>query len=132
SLTCVGVLVGLGLWLADSRLALTLAVLAAIFAIVPNIGPILWLVPALLVAMTQGGWQVVNVFGVYVLAQAVESYALVPLIQQRTVQLPPAISILAVVLCGSLGGILGALVAAPSALVIMLLVKMLYVEDYLG
>ena len=41
-------------------------------------------------------------------------------------------SILAVVLLGLLAGFLGLLVAAPIALVSMLLVKMLYVEDRLG
>ena len=54
------------------------------------------------------------------------------LLAARTVWLPPALSILAAVLLGLLTGFLGLLVAAPLALVIMLLVKMLYVEDFLG
>ena len=57
---------------------------------------------------------------------------LIPLVQRRVVALPPALSILAVVLLGLLAGVLGLVVAAPLALGAMLLVKMLYVEDRLG
>ena len=132
SMLCVGLITGIGLWLIGAPLALTLGVLAAMLEIVPNIGPVLWLVPAVMVAFTDSATQVLHVVIIYVVTHAFESYVLIPLVQRRTVWLPPALSILAVVLLGLLTGFLGLLVAAPLALVIMLLVKMLYVEDFLG
>lgn len=132
AMACVGVITGVGLWIAGTPLALTLGVLAAILEIIPNIGPVLWLVPAALVALTEGPTQVLHVVIIYAVTHMIESYILIPLVQRRTVWLPPALSILAVVLLGLLGGLVGLLVAAPIALVAMLLVKMLYVEDRLG
>jgi predicted PurR-regulated permease PerM len=85
-----------------------------------------------MVAFTDSTTQVLHVVVIYAITHAFESYVLTPLVQRRTVWLPPALSILAAVLLGLLTGFLGLLVAAPLALVIMLLVKMLYVEDFLG
>ncbi len=132
AMVCVGVITGVGLWIAGAPLALTLGLLAAILEIVPNIGPVLWLVPAALVALTEGAPTVVHVVMIYVVTHMVESYILIPLVQRRAVLLPPILSILAVVLLGLLAGLLGLVVAAPLALVAMILVKMLYVEDRLG
>jgi predicted PurR-regulated permease PerM len=55
-----------------------------------------------------------------------------PLIQQRAVLLPPALTLVAQVLLGELLGILGLFVAAPLTVTAVVLVKMLYVEDTLG
>jgi predicted PurR-regulated permease PerM len=55
-----------------------------------------------------------------------------PLVQQKMVWLPPAITIFAVVLLGMLTGIGGVLFAAPLTVVLMVLIKTLYVEDALG
>jgi predicted PurR-regulated permease PerM len=132
AMICVGLITGIGLWIADAPLALSLALLAAILEIIPSVGPVLWVIPASLVALTGGTTQVVHVLIIYAVTHAVESYILIPLVQRRVVFLPPAVSILAVVLLGLLAGVLGLVVAAPLALVAMLLVKMLYVEDRLG
>jgi predicted PurR-regulated permease PerM len=132
SMACVGLITGIGLRLIGAPLALTLGLLAAMLEIIPNVGPVLWLVPAVMVAFTDSTTQVLHVVVIYAITHAFESYVLTPLVQRRTVWLPPALSILAAVLLGLLAGFLGLLVAAPLALVVMLLVKMLYVEDWLG
>ncbi len=132
AMICVGLITGVGVWLVGAPLALTLGLLAAALEIIPNVGPVLWLVPAVLVSLTQGSQQVTNVVIIYAVTHMIESYVLIPLVQRRAVLLPPTLSILAVVLLGSLAGFLGLVVAAPIALIVMLLVKMLYVEDRLG
>ncbi len=132
AMVCVGLITGVGLYIAGAPLALTLGALAAVLEVIPNIGPALWLVPAMLVALTADATQMVRVLGIYLVTHLVESYILIPLVQRRTVFLPPVLSILSVVLLGLFAGFLGLLVAAPLALVVMLLVKMLYVEDWLG
>jgi predicted PurR-regulated permease PerM len=55
-----------------------------------------------------------------------------PLIQRRSVHLPPALTLVAQVLLGELLGILGLFIAAPLTAAAMVLLKMLYVEDTLG
>lgn len=132
AMVVVGLITGIGMHLAGVRLVLTLAVMAGVLEIIPTVGPVLWLLPASLIALTQGPSQVANVAMIYAVTHLIESYILIPLVQRRTVLLPPVLSILAVVLLGLLGGFLGLLVAAPISLVAMVLVKMLYVEDRLG
>jgi len=132
SMALIGTFIGIGLWIGGVRLAMTLGVLAALLEVVPTFGPIVWLIPAVLVALTQGTTEVINVFVVYAVVQGLESYLVQPLIQRRMVRMPASVSILAIVLFGLLGGVMGLLVATPVALMVMLLIKMLYVEDRLG
>jgi predicted PurR-regulated permease PerM len=132
AMVCVGLITGIGIWTVGAPLALALGVLAGMLEVIPNIGPVLWVVPAMLVALPQGTTQVIHVVIVYAVTHLLESHVLIPLVQRRSVLLPPMLSILAIMLLGLLGGVLGLLVAAPMALVAMLLVKMLYVEDRLG
>src|SRR5690606_37425620 len=65
-------------------------------------------------------------------AEFAESYLILPIIQQEAVDLPPALVILSIVLMGTLAGALGVLVATPLLAALMVLIKMLYVEDRLG
>ena len=132
AMVCVGLFTGISVRLVGAPLPLALGCLAGLLEIIPNIGPVLWLVPAVLVALTQSTGTVVNVVIIYAITHGAESYVLVPLVQRRAVFLPPVLSILSVVLLGLLAGALGLLVAAPMALVVMILIKMLYVEDRLG
>jgi predicted PurR-regulated permease PerM len=128
----IGVAIGLALWLIGMPLALALGVLAGVLEIVPNIGPLLWLVPALLVALTQGPTAVIYMFALYAGIHMFESYVLIPIVQRRMVWLPPALSILTLILLSLLAGVLGLFIAAPLTVVAMVLTELLYVEDFLG
>lgn len=131
SMTVIGVLTFVGLWLLGMPLALILAFLAALLSFIPYIGPIAALVPALLVAFGQGPNQALSVLILYGGVQAVESYLLLPLVQSWTVHMPPALTIAAIILLGVLFGGLGIALAAPLAAAGMVAVKMLYLEDVL-
>src|SRR5699024_6083358 len=93
TLTIVGVASGLGLWLLGVQLAFSLGLVAGVLSFVPYIGPILGLVPALLIAAVESpvlaGWVVVLYAGVHL----AESALLTPLIQQRAIAMPPALLI---------------------------------------
>jgi len=132
SMTVVGVLTWIGLALLGVPLALTLGLLAAILTFIPNIGPILSAVPAVLLGLLDGPMQALYVVLLYVGIQTVESYLITPLVQRRTVSLPPALTISAQVLLGVLLGAIGLLLATPLTAMALVLVKMLYVEDALG
>lgn len=128
----VGVLTWLGLWMIGVPLAPVLGLIAAILAFIPNIGPILAAVPAVLLGFSEGQTTALLVVGVYVAVQALESYVITPLIQQDQVSLPPAVIIAAQLLMGSLFGILGLALATPLAAVGLTLVKETYVRRYLA
>lgn len=91
------------------------------------------LAPQLTPRLTQQGpWQVLRVFVLYCVLHLFESYLLTPLVQKRAVFLPPGITVLAIVLMAAVGGVLGLMVAAPLTVVIIVLIKMIYIEDRLG
>ena len=129
----IGVLTAVGLKLIGVPLWLPLAVIAALLNFIPNFGPIIASVPALLIAVasdqpSDAFW----VAGLYVLAQNLEGYLIMPLVQRRAVEMPPALTIVSQVLLGLLLGPLGVVLAAPLTAAALVVIKMLYVEDTLG
>jgi predicted PurR-regulated permease PerM len=128
----VGLMVGVGLWALGLQEFLVLALLAFVLDIVPYFGPIVAAVPAVLLALLDGTDTALWVVALYTAVQAVEGYLITPIVQQRTVELPPAVTILAIVVAGALFGLLGIVSATPLIVIVMVVVKMLYVEDALG
>lgn len=131
SMTVVGVLTWLGLWLIGIPLAFILGLIAALLAFIPNIGPVIAAAPALLLAMPDGLSAVGMVVGVYLVVQTLESYLITPMIQQERVALPPVLIISAQLLFGVLFGLLGLALATPLAALGMTLFREIYIRDYL-
>jgi predicted PurR-regulated permease PerM len=97
------------------RFAIFLAVVAGVFELLPIIGPILSAVPAVLLALTAGVQPAVAALVLYVVIQQVENNVLVPKIQGDAVELHPTIVMVALILGGDIGGLLGAILALPIA-----------------
>ena len=131
-MSLIGVLTTLGLWLLGIDLALVLGLMAGLLSFIPNIGPVLSVVPALLLASLEGGSAMLYVAGLYSLVQILESYVFTPWMQNRIVSVPPALTISMQLLFGLLAGTLGLLLATPLGAVGVVMVRMLYVEDVLG
>ena len=130
-MTINGSLTALGLWFLGVPLALPLGLITALFNFIPNIGPFLAAVPAILIAFTQSSAQAGYTAILFLFVQTLEGYVLTPLIQQKAVELPPVMIIAAQLLLGILFGFLGVLLAVPITAVVFLTIKMLYVEDLL-
>jgi predicted PurR-regulated permease PerM len=129
----VGVLTWAGLFLLSVPAAAALAFLAMMLGFIPNIGPILAAAPAILAGGMQGGLiTALYVALLYIAVQFFEGYLVTPLVQQRTVSIPPALTLTVQLMMGFAFGILGLLLATPLAVVILVLVQMLYLEDILG
>lgn len=131
SMIVVAVLTLIGLLILNVPIALTLAIIAGVLSFVPNIGPLLAIIPATLVGLTQSPILAVSVIALYFGVQAVESYLITPYFERRTVHLPPALTMSTQVALGIVVGQLGLVLAAPLLVVAILVVKMLYVGDIL-
>jgi len=131
SMLVVGVLTGIGLAILGVPLALTLAIFAALITFIPNFGPIISLIPAFLLALTIGVDYAVYVCILYTCIQALESNIITPFIQSKMIAFPLALILVAQVLLGIFTGILGLILAVPVTAIIIVLVKMLYIEDIL-
>ena len=127
----IGALTACGLWLIGVPLALTLGLLAGLLNLIPYIGPLAAFVPDGLMALLQGGVAVVWVLALYVVVQTAESYLVTPLVQQRAVRLPPALTITAQVVLGLVLGGAGLLFATPLTAAMLVVVQLLYVADVL-
>lgn len=124
----VGVLTTLGLWFLSIPMALTLGLLAAILTFIPNIGPIISAIPAILIAFTQSPTSAVYVIALYIVIQAVESYVITPLIQGKTIAQPPALVIFSQLIMGLLTGFLGLSLATPLLAALSVIIKRIDVE----
>jgi predicted PurR-regulated permease PerM len=132
SMALIGTLTYIGLLLTGIALPLALAFLAGILSFIPYIGPILSLIPIMLVASLQSPTLVLYALAVYGVVQFAESNLISPLIQKRMVSIPPAYLIVAQVLGGVIAGGIGVLLAEPAAVVVMVMLQLLYIEDMLG
>ena len=127
----VGLFTATGLWLLGIPLVLSLALLAAVLDFIPNIGPIVSAIPALLLALLNGPVSVLWVALLYLSVQFIESYILAPLVQRRAVSLPPALLISAQVILPMLFGFPGLLLATPLTVLLLVVVRKLYIEGVL-
>ncbi len=132
AMVVVAAVTWLSLTILGVPLALTLGLLAGLLDFIPNIGPFLAGIPAVLIALTVSPTIALYVLVFYFVIQSLESYVLTPILLKKTVKLPPALTIIAQVLLGVLVGGLGLILASPLAAVVFVLVRMLYLEDTLG
>ncbi|MFF4443291.1 AI-2E family transporter [Streptomyces sp. NPDC001502] len=108
------VLIGAGLLILDVPGALGLAALVFVTAYIPYLGAILSGAVAVLVAFADRGWIIgLWALGLVLLVQMIEGYVLQPVVQSRTVQMHPAVVMLAITAGASVAGILGMLLAVP-------------------
>lgn len=117
----IGVITTIGLTVLGVPGALYLGIIAGLLEIIPNLGPLIATVPAVIVALVQGSTYlpvshlafagVVILF--YILVQQVENNLIVPRVLGDTLELPPLIVMTGILVGVSAGGILGALLSTP-------------------
>lgn len=132
AMAMVGVATGVGLWLIGVPQALVLGILAGLLDFIPNVGPTLAAVPGVLAAAATSPGHALYALALYAGVQAAENNLITPIVQRRAVDLPPALTMVALLVMGLLGGLLGLLLAVPLAAVVTVAVRMAYVEDVLG
>jgi predicted PurR-regulated permease PerM len=113
SMAAVGALVTLGLWGLGVPLAGTLGVIAALMTFIPNVGPILSVVPAALLAFAISPGKGLLTVLLFITVHFLEGNIITPLIQRQIVRLPPALTLIAQLLLAVIAGPLGLALAAP-------------------
>jgi predicted PurR-regulated permease PerM len=111
----IGSTAAIGLWLIGVPYFYVLALIAAVGEMIPVIGPILAAIPAIAVAWSVSGQQALIVAIFFFVQQQVENHLLVPKIMERQVGISPAVVIVALLIGGSLLGVMGAILAVPTA-----------------
>jgi predicted PurR-regulated permease PerM len=112
---CVGVLTAAGFTLIGLKYALLLGVMTGVLGIIPFLGVMVSIIPAIILGIVQfGDWRVFLVVGVFVLVQTAESWVISPKIIGDRVGMHPLTIIIAIMIGTTLmGGILGGVLAIP-------------------
>jgi predicted PurR-regulated permease PerM len=115
SMTAVGLMIACGLWALGVPLAGTLGVIAALLTFIPNVGPILSVVPAVLLAVAISPMKGLLTLALFLTVHFLEGNVITPLLERRIVRLPPALTMTAQLLLAVIAGPLGLALAAPFA-----------------
>jgi predicted PurR-regulated permease PerM len=132
AMSLVGLTTAIALMLLGIPLALFLGVLAGVLTFVPYLGPIIAGIPIVIIALLEGPDKGLYALLAYTVIQQVEGNIFDPLILQRVIHLPPAITVVSQILGAMLLGVMGIALATPFAAVVLVLVRRVYREDVLG
>lgn len=127
----IGITSAIGLIILGVPAAFALGFLAFLADFIPNIGPLIAALPAVLLAFLDGPMTALYVIILYLVIQQVESYVLVPYIYKKTVAISPVITLASLILLGILAGGLGVIMATPLVAALQVIIRELYVKDYL-
>lgn len=128
----IGVIDAVGLSLLGVKAALALGLIAGVLEFIPMLGPILSAVPAIAMAFLDSPQKALFVALLCWAVQFLEGHILAPLLMKRGVDLPPVVTLIGLSLMAIVFGFLGMMVAVPVLAVVMVTVRMLYVQDVVG
>lgn len=128
AMAVVAVLTVIALSIIGITMAVVLSLIAGLLNFIPNFGPIMAMVPAVLIGLTKSPETALLIAGIYTLIQVIESNFITPTVQNKLVNIPPAMIITGQLIVGSLTGYLGVVFATPIVLIVMILVQELYIK----
>lgn len=108
--------------------ALALAIVVMFTAFIPMVGGLIGVVVVALIGFTAGLWIGVACLAYGIIYQQIENYVVAPRIMRRAVDIPGAVTVIAALLGGALLGVVGALLAIPSAAAILLIIREVWVR----
>ncbi|HEX7155489.1 MAG TPA: AI-2E family transporter [Thermoanaerobaculia bacterium] len=132
AMVAIGIITTVALVLLDVKAAIALGIIAGILELIPFFGPIMSAVPAVGIAFVDSPQKGLYVLLLYIALQQLEGNLITPLILERRLDIPPVLTILAVSALGVVFGMLGMLIAEPLLAVVLVVAKMLYVQDVVG
>jgi predicted PurR-regulated permease PerM len=132
AMVTIGVVVTAVMALLGVRASVALGVIAGLLEFVPVFGPIIGAIPAIALGFVDSPQKALAVLIAFIVIQQLEGNVLIPLLLQRAVEVPPALSLIGIASLGMVLGVLGVVIAEPIVAVSLVAVKMLYVEPVMG
>jgi predicted PurR-regulated permease PerM len=117
-MSIVGAFTYIGLLLLQMPYALPLAVLAGLLEVVPNLGPTISAIPALIIGLSRSPFLFFANLSLYFIVQQLENNLIVPLVMKKAVNLNPLVTLLSLLIGGNIAGFLGILLAVPITLTV--------------
>lgn len=124
--SCIGLLLYIGYLIIGMDYAITLAIVAAITSVVPYLGPMLAISPALIIAVVDSPFMLIKMIIVWMVVQFLEGNFVSPNIMGRTMKIHPLTIIIVLLVAGNLFGIVGVILGIPGYAILKVLVQYLY------
>ena len=131
-MTTMGVLVGLGLWIAGVPSSAALGLLAGLSEFVPYIGPTAAMLPALGLAATVSTHAVIGTLITYAVVRLIQTNFITPFVQHRVIEIPPAVTLFSIIGIGMVFGLYALFFSAAMLVVIFALIRALYLREMIG
>jgi len=128
AMTFIAVFWAVSLWLIGVPFALLLGIFSGLISFVPYLGATISVVLPLLLALISEPFTAVYVIAAFFIIQQIEGNILQPLLMSRAVDLHPALVVFAILIMGTLFGIVGVFLAVPLVAVVQVLVRELWVR----
>jgi len=128
SMVLISILLAGSLALIGLPVTIVLGLFAGMLEIIPNFGPIIAMIPGVLLGLTIGTKTAVIVALTYIICQTIVGNLATPLIQKKIIHLPPAVTFMSQLIMGLLYGVLGIILAVPLLSIIIILIDELYVK----
>jgi predicted PurR-regulated permease PerM len=131
NMVVIGVVSGITLLILGVPLVLANALVAGLLEAIPNVGPVLSVIPPMAVALLDAPWKAVAVLVLYIVIQQLEQYLLVPFVMSRQVAILPAVTLMSQVVFTVFFGFIGLFLAIPLVIVGQIWVREALVHDIL-
>ena len=128
SMTIIGMLFTVALFLIGIPFALLLGILSGLLAFIPFVGPFISIIPPILLALAQDPILALWVLLAYAVVQFVEGNVIQPVVMNRAVSLHPTVIVFALLIMSTLFGFVGLLLAIPLIAALQVLVRELWIE----
>jgi predicted PurR-regulated permease PerM len=128
SMVVITILLACGLALIGLPVTIVLGLFAGMLEIIPNFGPIIAMIPGVLLGLTISTKTAVIVALTYITCQTIVGSFVTPLVQKKIIHLPPAVTFMSQLIMGILSGVLGIILAVPILSIIIILIDELYVK----
>ena len=128
SMVLITILLAVSLALIGLPVTIVLGLFAGMLEIIPNFGPIIAMVPGVLLGLTISTKTAIIVSVTYIACQTIVGSFVTPLVQKKIIHLPPAVTFLSQLIMGILSGVLGIILAVPILSIIIILIDELYVK----
>jgi predicted PurR-regulated permease PerM len=131
-MTTMGLLVGIGLWLAGVPSSAALGLLAGLSEFVPYIGPTAAMLPALGLAATVSTHAVIGTLVTYAAVRLIQTNFITPFVQHRVIDIPPAVTLFSIIGIGIVFGLYALFFSGAMLVVFFTLIRTLYLREMIG
>jgi predicted PurR-regulated permease PerM len=124
--TCIGLLLFAGYLIIGLDYAIVLAVIAAVTSVVPYLGPIIAISPAIIIALVHSPFMLLKLAIVWAAVQFLEGHFISPNVMGRTMQIHPLTIMIVLLVAGKLFGLVGVILGIPGYAILKVIAVFLY------